>query len=114
MPAKEQDVTISIKAKLYPDQNTIEEFKKLTTAYSEAATWLSGLMFNDFSSPEMITDCRTLHDKYYYDIRQKKDMKSQKDRVGCCRIHPCRGKRQTGLSLRVKTGFDILCYLYKC
>ena len=29
MPAKEQDVTISIKAKLYPDQNTIEEFKKL-------------------------------------------------------------------------------------
>ena len=77
MPAKEQDVTISIKAKLYPDQNTIEEFKKLTTAYSEAATWLSGLMFNDFSSPEMITDCRTLHDKYYYDIRQKKDMKSQ-------------------------------------
>lgn len=37
MPAKEQDVTISIKAKLYPDQNTIEEFKKLTTAYSEAA-----------------------------------------------------------------------------
>ena len=33
MPAKEQDVTISIKAKLYPDQNTIEEFKKLTTAY---------------------------------------------------------------------------------
>lgn len=77
MPAKEQDVTISIKAKLYPDQNTIEEFKKLTTAYSEAATWLSDLMFNDFSSPEMITDCRTLHDKYYYDIRQKKDMKSQ-------------------------------------
>lgn len=77
MPAKEQDVTISIKAKLYPDQKTIEEFKKLTTAYSEVATWLSGLMFNDFSSPEMITDCRTLHDKYYYDIRQKKDMKSQ-------------------------------------
>ena len=77
MPAKEQDVAISIKAKLYPDQNTIEEFKKLTTAYSEAATWLSDLMFNDFSSPEMITDCRTLHDKYYYDIRQKKDMKSQ-------------------------------------
>lgn len=56
MPAKEQDVTISIKAKLYPDQNTIEKFKKLTTAYSEAATWLSGLMFNDFFKhrrPEM-------------------------------------------------------------
>ena len=34
-------------------------------------------MFNDFSSPEMITDRKTLHDKYYYDIRQKKDMKSQ-------------------------------------
>ena len=77
MPANEQDVRIAIKVKLYPDQKTIEEFKKLTTAYSEAATWLSDLMFNDFSSPEMITDCRTLHDKYYYDIRRKKDMKSQ-------------------------------------
>ena len=75
--SKEQNVTISIKAKLYPDQKTIEEFKKLTAAYSEAATWLSDLMFNDFSSPEMITDRKTLHDKYYYDIRQKKDMKSQ-------------------------------------
>lgn len=62
---------------MYPDQKTIEEFKKLTAAYSEAATWLSDLMFNDFSSPEMITDRKTLHDKYYYDIRQKKDMKSQ-------------------------------------
>ena len=51
MAAKEQNVTISIKVKLYPDQKTIEEFKKLTTAYSEAATWLSDLMFNDFSSP---------------------------------------------------------------
>ena len=50
----------------------VEEFKKLTTAYSEAATWLSDLMFNDFSSPEMITDCRTLHDKYYYDIREER------------------------------------------
>ena len=39
MTAKEQDVTISIKAKLYPDQNTIEEFKKLTTAYSEAVSY---------------------------------------------------------------------------
>ena len=77
MSAKEQNVTISIKVKLYPDQKTIEEFKKLTAAYSEAATWLSDLMFNDFSSPEMITDRKTLHDKYYYDIRQKKDMKSQ-------------------------------------
>ena len=77
MTVKEQNVTISIKVKLYPDQKTIEEFKKLTTAYSEAATWLSDLMFNDFSSPEMITDRKTLHDKYYYDIRQKKDMKSQ-------------------------------------
>ena len=77
MAAKEQNVTISIKVKLYPDQKTIEEFKKLTTAYSEAATWLSDLMFNDFSSPEMITDRKTLHDRYYYDIRQKKDMKSQ-------------------------------------
>lgn len=50
MAAKEQNVTISIKVKLYPDQKTIEEFKKLTTAYSEAATWLSDLMFNDFSN----------------------------------------------------------------
>ena len=48
MPAKEQDVTISIKAKLYPDQNTIEKFKKLTTAYSEAATWLSALCLMTF------------------------------------------------------------------
>lgn len=77
MAVKEQNITISIKVKLYPDQKTIEEFKKLTTAYSEAATWLSDLMFNDFSSPEIITDRKTLHDKYYYDIRQKKDMKSQ-------------------------------------
>ena len=77
MAAKEQNVTISIKVKLYPDQKAIEEFKKLTTAYSEAATGLSDLMFNDFSSPEMITNRKTLHDKYYYDIRQKKDMKSQ-------------------------------------
>lgn len=77
MATTEQNVTISIKVKLYPDQKTIEEFKKLTTAYSEAATWLSDLMFNDFSSPEMITDRKTLHDKYYYDIRQKKNMKSQ-------------------------------------
>lgn len=77
MAAKEQNVTISIKVKLYPDQKTIEEFKKLTTTYSEAATWLSDLMFNDFSSPEMITARKTLHDRYYYDIRQKKDMKSQ-------------------------------------
>lgn len=38
MSVKEQNVTISIKVKLYPDQKTIEEFKKLTTAYSEAAT----------------------------------------------------------------------------
>lgn len=30
MAAKEQNVTISIKVKLYPDQKTIEEFKKLT------------------------------------------------------------------------------------
>ena len=30
MSAKEQNVTISIKVKLYPDQKTIEEFKKLT------------------------------------------------------------------------------------
>ena len=29
MAAKEQNVTISIKVKLYPDQKTIEEFKKL-------------------------------------------------------------------------------------
>ena len=29
MSAKEQNVTISIKVKLYPDQKTIEEFKKL-------------------------------------------------------------------------------------
>lgn len=65
MAAKEQNATISIKVKLYPDQKTIEEFKKLTTAYSEAATWLSDLMFNDFSSPEMITDRKTLHDRYY-------------------------------------------------
>ena len=77
MSAKEQNVTISIKVKLYPDQKTIEEFKKLTAAYSEATTWLSDLMFNDFSSPEMITDRKVLHDRYYYDIRQKKDMKSQ-------------------------------------
>ena len=77
MSVKEQNVTISIKVKLYPDQKTIEEFKKLTTAYSEAATWLSDLMFNDFSSPEIITDRKALHDRYYYDIRQKKDMKSQ-------------------------------------
>ena len=77
MSVKEQNVTISIKVKLYPDQKTIEEFKKLTTAYSEAATWLSDLMFNDFSSSEIITDRKALHDKYYYDIRQKKDMKSQ-------------------------------------
>lgn len=28
MAAKEQNVTISIKVKLYPDQKTIEEFKK--------------------------------------------------------------------------------------
>ena len=33
MPAKEQNVTISIKAKLYPDQKTIEEFKKLTAGH---------------------------------------------------------------------------------
>ena len=65
MAAKEQNVTISIKVKLYPDQKTIEEFKKLTTAYSEAATWLSDLMFNDFSKPEMITDRKALHDRYY-------------------------------------------------
>ena len=70
MPAKEQDVRIAIKVKLYPDQKTIEEFKKLTTAYSEAATWLSDLMFNDFSSPEMITDCKPLHDKYYYEAAE--------------------------------------------
>lgn len=77
MTVKEQNVTISVKLKLYPDQKAIEEFKKLTTAYSEAATWLSDLMFNDFSGPEMITDRKTLHDRYYYDIRQKKYMKSQ-------------------------------------
>ena len=48
MAAKEQNVTISIKVKLYPDQKTIEEFKKLTTAYSEAATWLSALCLTTF------------------------------------------------------------------
>lgn len=46
MTVKEQNVTISVKLKLYSDQKAIEEFKKLTTAYSEAATWLSDLMFN--------------------------------------------------------------------
>lgn len=93
MPAKEQDVTISIKAKLYPDQNTIEEFKKPTTAYSEAATWLSDLMFNDFSSPEMITDCRTLHDKYYYDIRQTEE---RHEVTACRKSHQIRIRKVQG------------------
>lgn len=108
MPAKEQDVTISIKAKLYPDQNTIEEFKKLTTAYSEAATWLSDLMFNDFSSPEMITDCRTLHDKYYYDIRQKHVVDPPQQRG---RLSTSRTADQNDRSLQLCDGF-FLFYVF--
>ena len=45
MAAKEQNVTISIKVKLYPDQKTIEEFKKLTTAYSHGFLTLCLMTF---------------------------------------------------------------------
>ena len=38
---------------------------------------------------------KKITNKKYEAIIQAKNIISRKGRVGCCRIYPCRGKRQT-------------------